>query len=152
MVTIDKFDMGIHIQYARRTQLVEQISQQYHLDRASSIPAQLRVYDFSPRPLEIDILLGSRIVQNPLAYFLPPPRFRYQRRSPFGFFRVAPSLGSFYDEEGEDETERQLDEIQCSGTEEEKEKQMIKSCLEQISKINGWIGFIIGRVGQFLQG
>jgi len=77
MVTIDKLDMGIYVQYARRTQMLEQISEQYHLDQASSIPAQIKVYDAYPKPLEIDILLGSRITQNPWAFFLPPPKFRF---------------------------------------------------------------------------
>lgn len=149
MTTIDKLDMGIYIQYARRTQMVEQINQQYRLDEASSIPAQIRVLDFSPKPLEIDILLGSRIVQTPWAYFFPPPKFQFQRRSPFGFFRVAPSLGSF---EKEDEDEERLDEIECETEDEKKQKKALKSCFAQIGKINEWIGFIIGRVGQFLQG
>lgn len=150
MATIDRLDMGIHDQYARRTQLIEQINQQYHLDEASSIPAQTRVYDFSPKPLEIDILLGIRIVQTPWAYFFPPPKYRFQRRSPFGFSRVVPSLGS--SDKEEDEDERHLEEIECATEEEKKQKQILKSCFTQISKINEWMGFIIGRVGQFLQG
>ena len=149
MTTIDKLDMGIYIQYARRTQMVEQISQQYHLDEASSIPAQIRVFDFSPKPLEIDILLGIRIVQTPWAYFFPPPKFRFQRRSPFGFFRVAPSLGSF---EKEDEDEERLNDIDCETEDEKKEKKVLQSCFVQIGKINEWMGFIIGRICQFLQG
>jgi len=148
MVTIDKLDMGIYVQYARRTQMLEQISEQYHLEQASSIPAQIRVYDFSPKPLEIDILLGSRITQTPWAYFFPPPKFRFQRRSPFGFFRVAPSLGSF---EKEEEDEDRLEEIKCETEDDKKAKKILKSCFAQIEKINEWMGFIIGRVGQFLQ-
>lgn len=149
MTTIDKLDMGIYIQYARRTQMVEQTTQQYHLDEASSIPAQIQVLDFYPKPLEIDILLGSRIIQTPWAYFFPPPKFRFQRRSPFGFFRVAPSLGSF---EKEEEDAERLEEIECETEDEKKAKKALKSCFTQIGKINEWMGFIIGRIGQFLQG
>lgn len=149
MVTIDKLDIGIYIQYARRTNMIEQINQQYHLDEASSIPPQIQVLDFYPKLSEMDLLLGVGRIQTPWAFFFPPSQFRFQRRSPFGFFRVAPSLGSFEEEE---ENEKQLDEIECETEEEEKEKKVLKNCFDQIKKINNWISFIVGRVGQFLQG
>jgi len=148
MTTIDKLDIGIYIQYARRTNMIEQITQQYHLDQASSIPPQIQVLDSYPKLSEMDLLLGV-VVQNPWALFYPPPQFRYQRRSPFGFFRVAPSLGSFEEEE---ENQRQFDDTECETEEEEREKKTLKKCFEQIKKINNWISFIVGRVGQFLQG
>lgn len=149
MATIDKLDIGIYMQYARRTNMIEQINQQYHLEEASSIPPQIQVLDISPKLTELDLLLGVRTMQTPWAYFSPPPEFRFQRRSPFGFFRVAPSLGSFEEEE---ENEKQFDELECETEEEEKEKKTLKNCFEQIKKINQWISFIVGRVGQFLQG
>ncbi len=149
MVTIDKLDIGIYLQYARRTTMIEQINQQYHLDEASSIPPQIQVLDFFPKLSEMDILLGVGAIQYPWAYFFPPPKFRYQRRSPFGFFRVAPSLGSFEEEE---KTEKDLDDIECQTEDEKKQKNTLKSCFEQIKQINSWISFIVGRVGQFLQG
>lgn len=149
MTTIDKLDIGIYMQYARRTTLIEQTNQEYHLDQAASIPAQIQVLDVYPKLTEMDLLLGVRIVQNPWAFFLPPSSYRFQRRSPFGFFRVAPSLGSFEEEE---EDERKFDEIECETEEEETEKKALKSCFQQIKKINNWLSFIVGRVGQFLQG
>lgn len=149
MTTIDKLDIGIYIQYARRTNMIEQITQQYHLDQASSIPAQIQVLDYYPKLTEMDVLLGVGIIKNPWAFFFPPPQFRFQRRSPFGFFRVAPSLGSFEEEE---ENEKELDDVECETEEEENEKKALKNCFEQIKKINNWISFIVGRVGQFLQG
>lgn len=149
MTTIDKLDINIYLQYARRTQMIEQINQQYHLDEAASIPAQISLVNFYPQISEMDLLLGVVPVQAPWAYFFAPVRYRFQRRSPFGFFRVAPSLGSFEDE---DEDERKLDAIPCETEEEEKEKGAIKSCFSQIDKINNWLSFIVGRVGQFLQG
>lgn len=149
MATIDKLDLGIYVQYARRTQMLEQLSQEYHLDEASSIPAQIMIVDLYPKLTEMDLLLGIVPVQNPWAHFLPPPQYRFQRRSPFGFFRVAPSLGSFEEEEND---ERKLDEIECVDEKEKKEKESIKACFQQIRKINGWLSFIVGRVGQFLQG
>lgn len=149
MTTIDKLDVGIYMQYARRTNMIEQISQQYHLDEASSIPAQLRVLDAYPKLPELDLLLGVRTMETSWAFFFPPPAFRTQRRSSFGFFRVAPSLGSFEEEE---EKERELEEIECNTDEEREEKKGLKKCFEQIKKINEWMSFIVGRVGQFLQG
>jgi hypothetical protein len=149
MTTIDKLDIGIYIQYARRTQLIEQINQQYHLDQASSIPPQLSLVSLHPQLTEMDILLGVVPVQTPWAYFFPPTQFRFQRRSPFGFFRVAPSLGSF---EKEEEKEQELEDIECETDEDEREKKVIKACFGQIKKINNWISFIVGRVGQFLKG
>lgn len=149
MTTIDKLDIGIYVQYAKRTQMIEQISQQYHLDEAGSIPSQIQVLDLYPKPLEIDILLGMRIIKSPWAFFFPPPKFKFQRRSPFGFFRVAPSLGSF---DKEEEDERQLEDVECETEGEIKEKEVLQSCFGQIKLINEWMGFIIGRVGQFLQG
>lgn len=149
MTTIDKLDIGIYIQYARRTQMLEQINQEYHLGDAASIPPQIRVLDLYPKPSEMDLLFGTGKVRTPWSVFSPPPEYSYQRRSPFGFFRVAPSLGSF---EEEDEKERQLEEIACVTEEDEKEKNVLKSCFEQIGKINSWISYIVGRIGQFLQG
>lgn len=149
MTTIDKLDIGIYIQYARRTTMIEQTNQQYHLGEAASIPAQIQVLDVYPKLTEMDLLLGVPTVQNSWAFFQPPAKYRFQRRSPFGFFRVAPSLGSFEEEE---EDERQFDEIVCETEEDEKEKKAIKDCFVQIKKINNWLSFIVGRVGQFLQG
>jgi hypothetical protein len=149
MATIDKLDINIYFDYAKRTQQREQISQQYHLEEAGSIPAQIRVIDIFPKPSEMILLLGPGIVKTPWSYFPEPPKYNYQRRSPFGFFRVAPSLGSF---EKEEESEKELDEVICEDEEEEKEKSVLKNCFTQIKKINNWMSFIIGRVGQFLQG
>jgi hypothetical protein len=147
--TIDKLDIGIYVQYARRTQMIEQINQEYHLHDAASIPPQTQVLDLYPKQPEIDLLLGTIAVQTPWAFFSPPLRYKFQRRSPFGFFRVAPSLGSF---DKEEEKERELEWTACETEEEEKEKKALKSCFEQIRKINSWLSFIVGRVGQFLQG
>lgn len=149
MTTIDKLDIGIYIQYARRTQMLEQINQEYHLADAASIPPQIRVLDLYPKLSEIDLLLGTGAIRTPWAFFFPPAQYRYQRRSPFGFFRVAPSLGSFEEEE---ENEQKFEQIECKTEEEEKEKKVLKGCFEQIGKINSWISYIIGRIGQFLQG
>ena len=73
MTTIDKLDMDIYVQYARRTNMVEQTSQEYHLDQDSSIPAQIRVFEFYPKLAELDLLLGVRIMQNYWAFFFSPP-------------------------------------------------------------------------------
>lgn len=149
MTTIDNLDISIYIQYARRTQLIEQINRQYRFEEAASIPAHIQLVDLYPRLNELDLLLGVPTTRAAWAYFFPPAQFRFQRRSPFGFFRVAPSLGSF---EEEDEDERKLEEIACEDEEDERDKKKLKACFEQIDKINNWLSFIVGRVGQFLQG
>ncbi len=149
MPTIDKLDIGIYIQYARRTQLIEEINKQYRLQEADTIPAQLQLVDIYPKLAEIDILLGVIPVTTPWAYFFPPKSFSTQRRSPFSFSRVVPILS----DEGKEETEEEkLGRQKCDSKEEEQEKEVIGGCLKQIKKINSWLGFVIGRMGQFLQG
>lgn len=149
MATIDKLDLTVYNLYAIRTRMVEQINQQYSLDKAASIPPQTAVWDNYPKLTELDILLGIVPMFTPWAYFFPPKNYRYQRRSPFAFYRVAPSLGTLKEQEQE---EQKLSNIPCESPEEEAEKASIFRCLKQVDKINGWIGFIMGRVGQFLQG
>lgn len=149
MATIDKLDMSVYNLYAVRTKMIEQINQQMQLDKAGSIPPQTLVQDLYPKLTELDILLGIVPLFTPWAYFYPPKNFRYQRRSPFAFFRVAPSLGSLKEQA---EEEAKLADIECKSPEEEQEKAAIVRCFAQIDKINGWLSFIVGRVGQFLQG
>jgi len=128
--------------------MIEQINQQLRLDQASSIPAQLQVLDIYPKLSELDILLGIVPLYTPWAYFFPPPKFKFIRRSPFSY-RVIPSLGS-YDDQGLEE--QKLESINCGTPEELQEKETLKSCFREIEKLNNWLSFIIGRVGQFLQG
>jgi hypothetical protein len=149
MATIDKLDLSVYNLYAIRTKMVEQINQQLQLDKAASIPPQTLVMDMYPKLTELDILLGIVPLHTPWAYFYPPKKYGYVRRSPFAFFRVAPSLGSLEDQE---KGEALLDSFECKTPEEAKEKAAIKSCFKQIDQINRWLGYIIGRVGQFLQG
>ncbi len=149
MATIDKLDIGIYIQYARRTQMIEQINQQYQLDKASTIAPQIQVVDLFPKLSEMELLLGTVTTHAPWAYFYPPKSFNNQRRSPFAFFRVIPSLGS---KEKQQEDYSKLEAILCTTPEEVQEKEVINGCFQKIEYINGLINFIIGRIGQFLQG
>ncbi|CCB86914.1 MULTISPECIES: DUF5399 domain-containing protein [Parachlamydia] len=149
MATIDQLDLSVYNLYAIRTKMLEQIDQQLSLKSASSIPPQTQIVDINPKLTELDILLGIVPLHTPWAYFYPPQRIRDLRRSPFAFYRVAPSLGSYEDQE---ELEATLAAIPCSTAEEEQEKKAITNCFKQISKINEWLGFIVGRIGQFLQG
>lgn len=149
MATIDQLDISVHNNYAVRTKMVEQINQQLHLDEASSIPPQTQVISTYAQPTELDLLLGVASVLTPWAYFFPPKQFRILRRSPFSFARIAPSLKST--DEGDEEF-AVLADIVCNTPEEAKEKSALVACFKEISKLNNWLGFIIGRVGQFLQG
>lgn len=149
MTTIDKLDLSVYNLYALRTRMIEQINQQYRLDQASTIPPQTQVVDIYPKLTEIDILLGIVPLYTPWAYFFPPKKFRFIRRSPFSSYRIVPSLGSL---EQQEESARTLESVECHSPEEETERQAIKGCFKQIEEINRWLGYIVGRVGQFLQG
>lgn len=149
MATIDQLDISVHNMYAIRTRMIEQINQQYHLEEAASIPPQTMIINDYVKLTEIDLLLGVVPMMTPWAYFFPPKQVFTRRRSPFSFARIAPSLKGI-DEDGEEYLA--LQSIACENQDEEKEKAMITSCFKQISKLNNWLGFIIGRVGQFLQG
>lgn len=149
MTTIDQLDISIYNLYAIRTRMMENFNQQVRLGEAHTIPPQTMMVDTFPKLTELDLLLGVAPVVTPWAYFYPPKRYRFIRRSPFAFFRVAPSLGSL---EQTAEDEAKIAQVECRSPDEENEKETILGCLAQIDKINDWLSFIIGRVGQFLQG
>lgn len=149
MTTIDKLDLSVYNLYAIRTRMIEQTNQQLRLDQAATIPPQTQVVDNFPKMTELDILLGIAPLYTPWAYFFPPQRFRFIRRSSFSSYRIVPSLGSLEEQE---EDERLLESVDCKTPEEEGERQAIKGCFKQIEQINRWLGYIVGRVGQFLQG
>jgi Family of unknown function (DUF5399) len=149
MATIDKLDISVYNLYAIRTKMIEQINTQYRLDQASTIPGQVSIVDAFPKLTELDLLLGIVPLATPWAYFYPPKAMRFARRSSFAFFRVAPTLGSLKDQEEDFQT---LTGVECNTPEEQKEKEAISGCFSQLDQINGWLGFIMGRVGQFLQG
>lgn len=149
MATIDNLDYDVYRLYAVRTKLIEEINQQYRLQEAGSIPPQTLLIDTFPKLNELDLLIGVVPVLTPWAYFFPPKLFRTRRRASFAFSRIVPSLG---DQEEQNEKEETLDAIETDTEEEGKEKEVIKACFKQINKLNDWLGFIVGRVGQFLQG
>ena len=95
MATIDKLDLSVYNLYAIRTKMIEQTQELYQLDKAGTIPPQTMLVNFYPKMNELDILLGNIAMFTPWAYFYPPRNFRYQRRSPFAFHRVAPTLGLY---------------------------------------------------------
>lgn len=147
--TIDNFDIGVYTQYAQRTHAVEQIRQSYHLEEAEKIPPQTQFIAVQPQPSEMDLLLGTIAFITPWALFLPPKRFRKQRRSPFTFSRIAPELGS--DEMQEALLEKVMS-LPLETEEETQERDMIVACFDRLDKLNEMLGHIIGRIGQFLQG
>jgi Family of unknown function (DUF5399) len=147
--TIDRLDISVYNLYAIRTRMIEQTVERYQLGQAGTVPPQTLIIDFYPKMNQLDILLGITAMFTPWAYFYPPKNFSYQRRSPFSFYRAAPSLGSFKDQEM---LEEKLALVECSTPEESEEKAAITGCLKQVDKVNAWLSFIIGRIGQFLQG
>lgn len=149
MATIDQLDLSVYSNYALQITLKEQIYSQLRMTEASSIPPQLQLVDISPKLSELDLVLGIVPLATPWAYFYPPQRYRDLRRNPFAFFRVAPAFGSLDKDEEEKE---KLDQIVCEDEKEEEEKAILKKCLGQMNKINEMINYIVGRMGQFLQG
>ncbi len=148
-VTIDRLDIGIYIQYARRMQLLEQVQEQYHLREATTVPAQALIVDLYPKLSELDLLLGVGTTVAPWAYFFPPLNYPAQRRSSFAFHRIIPIFG---ESDAEEKEEKKLDEVACSSEDEEEEKSAIRGCIRKIKEINTLLRYIGGRIGQFLQG
>jgi hypothetical protein len=151
MTTIDKLDIGIYIQYARRTQMIDDMNRQIRLQEADTIPAQLQLLNIYAKPSEMDILLGVITVTTPWAYFFPPKNYSLQRRSPFTFAQIAPIFTIFGDDEKESDEDK-LNKLACSSPDEEEEKKTMIRCLQNLKKINSWMTFVVGRMGQFLQG
>ena len=149
MATIDNLDISVYNLYALRTKMVEQINRDFRLEEASHIPPHTFVFDIYPKLTELDLLLGLIPVRTPWAYFFPPKKFGLLRRSPFTFSRIAPSFRTL---DMEEEEMAMLNAIECHTKEEKQEKEAIAGCLKQLDKLNEWLTFIIGRVGQFLQG
>lgn len=149
MATIDNLDLSVYSNYALRITLIEEINSQLRMTEAASIPTQVQMVDISPKLTELDLVLGVVPLATPWAYFYPPKRFRDIRRNPFAFFRIGPSFGSLQDQERD---EAALEEIACETPQEEAEKATIRACLKKMSWINDMINYIVGRVGQFLQG
>ena len=149
MTTIDKLDISVHNTYAIRTRMLEQINQQLRFNEAASIPPQTQIINTYAQLTDVELLLGITSLHTPWAHFYPPTRYRNFRRSPFTFSRILPSFGS--DEEQKEDLDYLLS-IPCKTPEEEEEKAAIMGCLKQLGTINGWLDFIVGRIGQFLQG
>lgn len=149
MTTIDKLDLSVYSNYAMRITLIEQVNNQFRMDEASSIPGQLRMVDIYPRLTEFDLVLGIAHQALPWAYFYPPNSFKNLRRNPFAFFRVCPSFGTLQDQADD---EALLETILCKTPEDEAQKGVIRACLKQMNNVNHMINYIMGKVGQFLQG
>ena len=154
-ITIDKFDIGIYIQYARRTQLMEQMLAQYHIREAASVPAQALIVDLYPKLAELDMLLGVATYGTTWAYFYAPKSYTEQRRSPFAFHRILPIIEERQKGDEDDEQKQEediLEDIPCKTSEEAREKHVLQACFRHINDINSMLRYISGRIGQFLQG
>lgn len=150
MPTIDNYDVNVYYQYAARTQTLEAIQEEFGLGEADRVPYHTTVVDTLPKRSEMELLLGVvGRTYTPWALFVAPKKYRRQRRSPFTHARIAPSLGS---EDAQEAALANLAGIQCSSEEEEEEKAAIIRCFTQLSKLNRMLDFVIGRIGQFLQG
>ncbi len=149
MPTIDKLGLDVYRDYAMRITLTQETNNQLRINEASTIPAQLQMVDISARLSEFDLVLGITSQALPWAYFYPPKNFRGLRRNPFAFFRVCPSFGSLADQE---RIEEAIENVPCKTPEDEAQKEKIKLCMKKMGWINYMINYVMGKVGQFLQG
>jgi len=148
-VTIDKLNIGVYVQYARRMQFMESVNKQYRIAEAYNIPAQTQIINISPRTSEIEMLMGRSYGGNVWAIFSPPRNYFIQHRPIVSKFRIVPSIGSL---QKQDADQAKVAAYSCATRQEEREQQAIGSVFEVVNNICGWIGHIVGRVGQFLQG
>lgn len=149
MTTIDNLDINVHYQYAERSRLVEEVKAEWRVAEANVIPQQTEVINWRPTPSELDLLLGGANYYAAWGYFLPPKLFRERRRSPFSPSRIVPTLGSLEEQEDKEEL---VQNTKPNSPEEEKQKEAILSCFQMIRTINEWLGLIMGKKGEFLQG
>lgn len=139
--------LDVHELYAQRIQLIQKYYEQYPVNLADKVQSHTQVDNVRPQLTNIDILLGVSTNPPPWALMRPPT---YDPRQPFlSFSRVAPSLGTL--EKQASDTER-LQAVPCLTPKDALEKSIILGGLAIINKINDMKGYIIGRVGQFLQG
>ena len=148
-MTVDNLDIEIYKQYAMRTEFVEQVTKQYHLTEAAHIPPHTVVIQQTPMLTQLDLLLGVVTLLTPWAHFLPPKKFTSRRKSSFSFSKITPSLGSTDKQESDS---LKLEQFPCSSYAEKEERNILKKCLDNIRNLNDMLGFVIGKMGQFLQG
>lgn len=149
MPTIDKLGLDVYRDYAMRITLTQETNNQLRINEASTIPGQLQMVDISARFSEFDLILGRAQKPQQWAYFEEPKNWGGLRRNPFAFFRVCPSFGSLAEQEQMEET---LENVPCKTPEDEAQKEKIKSCMKKMGWINYMINYVMGKVGQFLQG
>lgn len=148
MATIDDLGIQVHSLYAIRTTLAEETYKEFRLQEAASIPPQTTLFDTFPKMTNMSAVVGEVPVTT-WAFFFAPKGFYQTRRSPFAFYRIAPSLGSL---EKQDEDEALIASIPVMTEEEKQEKEAVLQLIDVVRKVNDWINFIWARVGQFLQG
>jgi len=147
--TIDKLDISVYNMYALRTRMVEDIKREFHLEEARAVSSQTQISITQAQVREMDRLMGltsTSVTTMPWAFFFPPDFFYQARFTPFTFAYIAPGLKK-KNEEDEDEIEG----MACDDEEGKEEKKAILGCLKVIRKLNQWLGFVRGRMGQFLQ-
>ncbi|MDF2577694.1 MAG: hypothetical protein K0S74_1178 [Chlamydiales bacterium] len=94
--TVDNLGIDVHISYARRTQLLEEVDKEFGFSQAAIIPAQTAVFDINPKAPALEVLLGSQLSlqQTPWACFTMPERYS-DNRSPLFSYDIIPSLYEF---------------------------------------------------------
>jgi hypothetical protein len=145
--TIDNLDISVNNAYALRMRMIE--LNPIKIEQSQGVQPQVQVMTNIPSPEQLALIFPTEVYPTVWAFFYAPKRYYSQRRSPFTFSRLAPSLGSAEEQEALYE---EIAQTPCSTPEEEREKAVLLRCFNQIDKINSMIAYIVGRIGQFLQG
>jgi hypothetical protein len=149
MATIDRLDIAVNYQYARRIEFVETIWKELHLERSTAVSDDALVVDLLPKRSEVELLLGVIETRAPWAYFYAPPSFQTQRQSTFAFFRIAPTMGSLAQQAAD---AAKVATTQVHSREEVEEQSALAQFFSSVNDINQMIGFVTGRIGEFLKG
>jgi len=177
MTTIDKIDGEWYQEYARAVQEMETTFKNLRigsLQEARVVQPHTWVESLDIKVPLVDLLLGLYSPdRKTIAFFTKP--FSTQRRSPFGYFLIAPSLGTLEQQEEDAEKIRRvriMDEEREgeSGEEEESEdkgkqsaatnksriekrrKSALEEMYELLQDLNGWLLEIKGKQAQYQKG
>lgn len=148
-VTIDNLDISVNNAYALRQLNYERIQTEYRINLAPEVSQAVTIQSNIPTLQQLSLIFPTDVYPSVWAYFYAPKTFYSRRRSPFTFSRLAPSLGPLEEQQELYET---IAQTPCTNPEEEREKAVLLRCFNQIDKINSMLSFIVGRIGQFLQG
>lgn len=174
MTTIDSYDNEWYRKHARDVRDLEETYKHYFrvstLDEARTVEPHTWIESLENQIPMVDLLTGVYSPERKTIAFFTRP-FRNQRKSPFGFFLLAPSLGSYekqvsdaeriksfslIQDEEEEEGEGREDE-EKSGRQGKKglnkrRKTAIEKMYDMLGSMNAWLLEIKGKQSQYQKG